>query len=467
MVKRRDRIIYYIWLFLTVAVRLLYYLLDYKGVKDSFGFYDSGMIRLEEGEKVLSSGMGFAYTNAVSKILGLFGNDIHVIFVWQLVLETIALSLIFWGCRIIWSMPSTIAMMAVMTFSPINVESVRVCSPEQYFLFHFSIIFFVMALFYRHTRLHGWFKSSLGQIILLLMGFYSGVLLAWNYMGFFALVIMIYIAFNNYRINDDKNRILIMTEKELEEKDQMMNGFGQVFLVLVGTVLGLFVTLMKYTGYTGYTIVEQFVWWYNLLKKLPGRTMDFASDFAVNFLLAFVLCLIVNIFYLFREEKLEVKHQAELEAIRLLELAGEDNAFTTKKRVLGVDYFVTEDGREVDYLQNPLPIPPKKHDRVSPKFNVEAIAKENAEAIMNSENLVERVSDGMAKAAIGIENVVKLKSNDKVEPFEREAASSAGTDENSKKSTGKESFEPIIDILNLDKKDDFDIDIAPGDDFDI
>lgn len=27
----------------------------------------------------------------------------------------------------------------------------------------------------------------------------------------------------------------------------------------------------------------------------------------------------------------------------------------------GVDYFVTDDGRRVSYLQNPLPVPPKRN----------------------------------------------------------------------------------------------------------
>ena len=458
MIKRKDRIIFYIWLFVTTASRILFYLFDYTGVLDTYGFYDSAMIRLEEGEKVLSSGLGFAYTNSAARLLGLFGNKITVIFIWQLILEVVALSLIFWGARIIWSMPATLAMMTLLSLSPSLLVSVKTCSPEQYFLIHFSIVFFIMALFYRHTRLHGWFRSSVEELIVVFIGIYTGVLLAWNYMGFFALFIMIYVVVNNHRINDDKNKILIMTDEELEEKDQMMRWTGQIFLIFAGAGLGLFFTLMKYTGYSGYTIVGQFIWWKNLFKALPHRAMDFSSDYAVTFLFSFVLCLFVNIAYIFVESKKELERQAELEALRLQDLAGEDNAFT-QKRVLGKDYFITEDGREVDYLQNPLPIPRKKHDRVSPKFDIDQIARENASAIINGDRIIERLSDGMVKAGMGIENIVKLK--------EITTGGSFGTDKKADPLNSDKSFEPIIDVLNLDNKDDFDIDIADGDDFDI
>ncbi len=463
MTKRKDRIIFYIWLFLAAASRILFYLFDYTGVLDTYGFYDSAMIRLEEGEKVLSSGLGFAYTNAASRLLGLFGNNIITIFIWQLVLEVIAFSLIFWGARIIWGMPATMAMMTLLTFSPAMLLSVKTCSPEQFFMIHFSIIFFLMALFYRHTRLHGWFKSSVEEGVVVFIGIYTGVLLAWNYMGFFALIIMIYVVVNNHRINDDKNKILILTEEELEEKDQMMRWTGQIFLIIAGAALGMFFTLMKYTGYTGYTIVGQFIWWKNLFKGLPHRAMDFSSDYAITFLLAFVLCLFVNIAYLFVESKKEIERQAMLEEERLKDLAGEDNAFT-QKRILGKDYFITEDGREVEYLQNPLPIPPKKHDRVSPKFDIDQIAKENASAIINGDKIVERLSDGMVKAGMGIENIVKLKEITTGGSF---GSGKTGKDKMIDPLSSDKSFEPIIDVLNLDSRDDFDIDIADGDDFDI
>ena len=173
--------------------------------------------------------------------------------------------------------------------------------------------------------------------------------------------------------------------------------------------------------------------------------------------------LFVNIAYIFVESKKELERQAQLEEERLKDLAGEDNAFT-QKRILGKDYFITEDGREVDYLQNPLPIPPKKHDRVSPKFDIEQIAKENASAIINGDKIVERLSDGMVKAGMGIENIVKLKEITTGGSF---GSGRSNIDKMIDPLASDTSFEPIIDVLNLDTRDDFDIDIADGDDFDI
>ncbi|MCR4991091.1 MAG: glycosyltransferase family 39 protein [Lachnospiraceae bacterium] len=463
MEKKRDRIIFFIWLFCAFAARILYFLFDYVGVQNTYGLYDSAILRLEEGEKVLSSGLCFAYVNAAARMLRVFGNGIMTIFVWQLICELVALSLLFWGAKLLWSSYAALSMVAVLSVSPAVLASVRNCSPEQYFMFHFSIVFYFLALFYRYSRLHGWFKSSVEEIIVLSMGIYSGMLIAWNYMGFFEVIIMIYVVINNYRINDDKNRILIMTEKELEEKDQMMNGFGQIFLVLIGAVIGMFFTLLKYTGYTGYTIVGQFKWWWGKLSFLPYRTMDFETGYAITFLVSLIVCLWVNILNSFIEERKEIKRQELLEEERQKDLAGEDNAFTHRDRVLGVDYFITEDGREVDYLENPLPIPKKKHDREPKKFDIDKIAAENRIAMIFGGNITGELSENMKKAGVGIENVVKLKPNDRVEAFEREMVKDIVVTTDDK----KETFDPIIDVLSLDAKDDFDIDIAPGDDFDL
>lgn len=46
------------------------------------------------------------------------------------------------------------------------------------------------------------------------------------------------------------------------------------------------------------------------------------------------------------------------------------DVFENKEKVAGVDYFVTEDGRKVDYLKNPLPLP-RKHIGKSMNFAID------------------------------------------------------------------------------------------------
>lgn len=46
------------------------------------------------------------------------------------------------------------------------------------------------------------------------------------------------------------------------------------------------------------------------------------------------------------------------------------DVFENKEKIEGVDYFLTDDGRKVDYLKNPLPVP-QKHIRKSMNFAID------------------------------------------------------------------------------------------------
>ena len=441
-IKKKNLIIYSIWLFLTVAVRTLYYLFDYTGVKDSYGFYDSAMIRLEEGEYLLSSGLGFAYNNALVKYLKIAGNNIDVIFSWQLILEIVAISLIFWGARNIWGSMASIAMSCVLSFSPFTIISDKICSPDQYFLFYFSILFYCLGLFYKYTKNHSWLRSTKDELIIVAMGIYTGMLCIWNYMGFLALVLMIYIVIINNKLNVDKKQIMILTGEEYDEKDQIMNGFIQTIMIIFGILIGGFFTLLKYTGYTGYTIVGQFYWWKNQFKKLPFKAMDIDSNYAFTILLSVAVAIIVDMVMMLRNDKKELKRLEELEVLRKQNITGMENAFVEREKVLGVDYFITEDGRKVDYLENPLE-GPKKHVPKTLKFDLDEIVKANEEAVIHTVARYDKWSEAMEAKAIGIEKIVKLKANDKVTEYDK------------------------IDISSNIKVDDFDLSTNMNDDFDI
>ncbi len=365
-----------------LLVRVLYYLFDFKGIQDTYGYFAAAMLSLEEGEITLSSGLGFAYTNALTRGLSLFGTDISVAFLFQFILSTISLLLFYFGARLVWGTYSALGMCSVLSFSPIMLNSLKVCSPEEYIMFHVSVLFFILAFFYVQTKKHTYKRSSLAELFLVVVGFYTGIICAWNYLGFLVLLIMGYIVINNYQIYDDKSKFQEMTEKEdLEEKDQIMNGFIQLLVLLFGAVLGLFFSLLKYTGYSGLVIGEQFRWWFNLFKSLPNRTMDIDSAAVVNILFSFVLALIISTVCLVFEEK----HKNDY-------LLSQSENITPKEEKEGVDYFVTDDGRKVSYIKNPLQ-GPKKHEPKTMKFDLDELAKLNQEAmIIESDNDDKRYS---------------------------------------------------------------------------
>ena len=415
---RKHRLIFYTITLLSFAIRMLYYLFDFDGIIDSYGLFDSALNRIDSRDYVLSSGLGFAYTNACAKVLSRFGLNIDVVFIWQVFLEVIAISLFFWGAIYIWGTVSATVMTLIFMLSPVFLDSCLVVSPEEYFLFYFSILFYILAHFYTYTRRHSWFRSSIGEILILIMGFFAGMLITWSYLGFFAFIIMIYVVLNNYRINDDKSNILVMSTEDLDEKDQVMGGTTQIFMLFLGALIGMFFTLLKYTGYTGYTIVEQFNWWRKQFLALPGRAMDTNTVFAVNLLFCLSAAIITNAIMVVVNEKKELKRQAELEEIRQAELKTEGGAFVDRDNTSSDEYFVTKDGRTVQYLKEPLP-GPKKHVHKELKFDIEEIGKENESVRITTQAVYEDMSADMLKAAEGIENVVRLNPQEKETRLEK------------------------------------------------
>lgn len=392
MTKHKERVTILIWLSVTAGIRILFFLLNYTGVEDTYGFFDSGVLRLSGGDGVLSSGLAFAYTNALSRLIRVVGSNILAVFVWQLVLEIIALFLIVLAVRNLWGIYTSMVTGCLLSASPILLLYLKICSPEEYFLFYYSIIFYILSTFYAQSRRKSWFRSTLGELSMIFMGYYVGVLCIWNYFGFTALFAMILIVIKNYRIFKDKSHLLLMTDgEELEEKDQIMNVFVQLLMLVIGAVLGGFLTLIKYTGESGYTIEGQFNWWYKQLFTLPERTMDFDTMLALYLVFSVIIGAIGGdiIHSTKRKKKTSDAFIKEVEEVK-----GNLNEFDLDDEPA---FFVTDDGRKVSYLENPLPVP-KKHEHKemefksdeeeskSVKFDIMKLLKENKAAVIYDEN---------------------------------------------------------------------------------
>ena len=402
-----------IWTFAVCAIRILYYLFDYRGILDTYGYLDGALIGIEEGDHITTSGLSLAYTGALIRFLKLFNYSNRFIFGWQLFMETVALVLIFCGSIQFYDFKTAIYTTSLIAVSPTLIETVRICSPEEYFLFFFSIIYLILGIFSMFTRSHQWTRRTRNELLVLGMGIYIGMLIAWNYLGFLALIMFLIIVIRNFRLFKDKSWLQNLSEKGLSEEKQIMSVGGQTIIILLGSFIGYFFCMLKYTGYTGYGIVDQFKWWVDKFKTFPQRTMDFDTNIAFWFVCSILFGLVLNELFKLKR-KTEENKQLELEEKNRAIIIAQEHAFVNrnlgeKKQGETDEFFITEDGRKVRYLENPMQ-GPKKKNRGDNRFDLNALAVENEKAIINinPDNIVIVESEGMQKAKIGIEKVVKI-----------------------------------------------------------
>lgn len=444
---KKTPLIILIWCALTTGIRILYYWFTYTPMQDTFGYFDSALLRIETGERLLSSGLGFAFTNALGHLSKIFGTDIAWVFYFQLILEIFALLFLFLGTMNFWSMKAALLSCSLLSVSPVLLEQLRVCSPEEFFLFFFSGVFFLMSLFSKYTRHHHWTKSTKNEFIVLLIGAFIGVLCAWNYLGVFLLIIMVVIAIRNYRILHDKSKLQDLIESGVDEEKQIMTVFSQNFILSVGLLGGLIITLLRYTGFSGLILVDQFKWWLNLFTFLPGKTMDFDTWVSIYLIVSILLGILFNCLFNLKKKKPEneafVNRECDIKNnVEFNELSNEKNEenlkpFRYPQGIKPNDYFITNDGRKVNYLENPLPVPKKHVPRGDMRFDLDEISESNKDAIVKTDDEEINYNINEFKSEEGPSNHTITQKSNPVPPQKKET------------------------------KDDFDFDVSDGDDFDI
>ena len=418
MENKKQRILTVLWILAAVITRILYFLFNSQMVVDTYGYYAHALAGAEE-EPILTSGMAYAYTNHLSKILPYLENGAETIGVYHLILQIIWMVFLIVGMGILFGGIAQFLTAGILALSPVISETMFVVSPENYLMFWFSLLFLALAVFFWLTKKRGWYRSSLCELYLMLLGFRMGVVCIWNYTGWLLLPIMIHIL-NRNRYNL-KDKIWEQKQKEIYlERQQVMRVGSQTSILTVGILLGMYATLMKYTGMTGISVGEQFRWWIAQYRELPERCQDISTQLILWLLLAGVagiLCSVLiqsirrrklqNMMYedeiylqdeeeeetisdkkaLKREEKKENKKEtkeAKKEKKEVKETKKEKKKETKeeKKEIKEetqkeTQYVVTQDGRKVELLDNPLPVPPK-HEKRDMDFKFNEFSEETA-----------------------------------------------------------------------------------------
>ncbi len=429
MENKKQRILAVVWTLAAVITRILYFLFNSQTVVDTYGYYAHALVGAEQ-EPILTSGMAYAYTNHLSKILPYLENGAETIGIYHLILQIMWMVFLIVGMGILFGGIAQFLAAGILVLAPGISETIFVVSPENYLMFWFSLLFLTLAIFFWLTKKRGWYRSSFGELYLMLVGFRIGVVCIWNYAGWLLLPIMIHIL-NKNRYNL-KDKIWEQKQKEIYlERQQVMKVGSQTSILTVGILLGMYATLMKYTGMTGISVGEQFRWWIAQYRELPGRCQDISTQLVLWLLLAGVagiLCSALiqsirrrklqNMMYedeiypqdeeeeeaifdekaLKREEKKEKKKEAkeakkekkkekkepkkEKKEVKETKKEKKKETKEAKKEIKEetqkeTQYVVTQDGRKVELLDNPLPVPPK-HEKRDMDFKFNEFSEESA-----------------------------------------------------------------------------------------
>lgn len=418
MENKKQRILSVLWILTAVITRILYFLFNSRAVVDTYGYYAHALNEVEESP-ILTSGLAYAYTNHLAKILPYLENGIEGIGIYHLILQIIWMVFLIAGMGILFGGTSQFLTGGIVMLAPGILESMFVVSPENYLMFWFSLLFLAFAFFFWLTKKRGWYRSSFCELYLMLTGFWTGVVCIWNYSGWLLLPLIVYIL-NKNRYNL-KEKIWEQKQKEIYlERQQVMRVGSQISILAVGILLGMYATLMKYTGITGIFVGEQFRWWFFQYRDLPNRCQDISTELFLWLLFAGTLgvfCSMLirsfqrrkmqNMMYedevYFQDEEDESvlgsktsRKEAKKEAKREREETkkekkdaktgkkAEKNKAEKKEVEKEIKYVVTQDGRKVELLDNPLPVPPRHEKREMDfkfhDFSEESSAKEEEQS---------------------------------------------------------------------------------------
>lgn len=362
----KKNILFVISFVIFVGLRIGYRLTDSMMV-DSYGYFERAMIQTKEQSISLTdSGVAYAYTEALTDLFRFVGNRMEAVWGYQMLLQTVAVGLLTIGCYLLFGKMASYVCMWVSTVFPYLVNSLNRISPENYFLFFFALLFFMIAVFHSITASSGWYRNNRGEIFLILIGFLAGMLSIWHCFGLSFIVIMTTVVLINKDNTTQRHKLqknvwemekLIKGEEYYhDEKEEVMAVSSQLSILFAGAFLGGFCTLMKYTSVTGAYLKTQFGWWVSHLLTVQNGLWQEMNPWVCIYIGGIIL--MSGLFGIFMKKK-----KQEIDGLTMQEQTEE---ISERKE----ENSATEDIPKVTYLDNPLPVP-KKHEKRTMDFTVD------------------------------------------------------------------------------------------------
>ncbi len=374
-----------IWFLAVTVSRVLYLFCGGGASADTYGLFARAMVRMEAGAPSLDSGLAYAYTRSLSRLLRFAGNRIEAVTFYQMILQILWLILLFAGISLLFGYVAGAVAGSVLAASPWIVATIFTIWPGNYYMLHFALALVLLGGFGRRAKKERWPANDFSRLLLIAAGFYAGVLCIWNILGILLAFVMVYILLRNY-LSFRKEHVCKKEETEAEPahgaKRRAMGAGTQAAVLGEGILFGIFATLMKYTGVTGEAIAGQAMWWLSQLKNPFAQYREMQIPL-IGWLLgavgAGILCQLLFLQAIKRRYASETglltkKKELSTEDERRDKTPGRMDGYgkETEKEMTAKGeegkYIITEDGRRIKLLDNPLP-GPKKHVRREMDFD--------------------------------------------------------------------------------------------------
>ncbi len=365
---------YFFGIAAVVSSRIVYCFAVGGTVADPYEYFANAMIRAGEKKPFFASGLSYAYTEILSILFSFTGNRIEAAGVCQMVLQILWLILFLSGICLLSGRAAGAVSTVILILSPWICRTVFEVSPENFYLFHWSLLLFLLSVYYCKTSLEGWRSGERGRLYLLASGFYAGVLCIWNYMGWALIAAAVFLLLSS-RSRASKELISAgenLTEDKVENdspaEKPLMTAVTQAFSLAEGIAVGFFVTLMKYTGITGFSLPEQFKYWLSSLTDFGPRCQDIRVLLPVHILSAIFTGILFQWILLAVQKKKSAQYTVSEENT-------ESSAEKERMEKEEENIVFTEDGRKIRLLDNPLP-GPRKHIKREMDFDLREFDKE-------------------------------------------------------------------------------------------
>lgn len=360
MKRRRKKTAITIWSVVILLSRILYLVFAWNTVRGDYEGYQQAIFGAGENNSLFSSGLSFAYSNFLEDVLVWSENKIFTVFLIQWLMQLATIVLLFGAFYFLCGLVPALVTGTVWAFLPNVFWGISMTDPFSYYMIPFSALFFLLSYFYWTVQRKGWLRSSLCELYLMILGFGIGVICIWNYIGWILFLVIGYGAKNSYSIT--RRRVTIQKEsgKKLPEREQMMSTASQIVILFCGALFGMYCTLMKYTGITGMYLADQVKWWLMQYRALPGVCQEIGLNKAIILLAVIFAAAVCGwICGIYRQRKEDQAYMKKFFAKR-----------KEKEEISQPESFVTEDGRTIEYLKNPLPVP-KRHVAKEMQFEFE------------------------------------------------------------------------------------------------
>lgn len=356
-----------LWIAAVIVSRGVFLFCSTGQVWDVYGFFARSMIRLEEGTPPLDCGLSYAYTESLSRLLRFAGNRMEAVGLYQMILQVLWLILLFAGISLLFGRVAGIVTGSVLAVSFWMMETILVIWPGNFYMLHFTIALMFLGYVRYRIKKGGWPSNDFGRLCLAAIGFYVGVLCIWDILGGILAAVMICLLFQNYFFLKKDTPGKKDGEKETNAKGRRMGTGTQAVALIEGILIGIFVTLMKYTGVSGEAIAGQAKWWISQMRSPFALYSEMQVPFILRILgaaLAGVLC------QLLVHRKIRSQEDGGGET----DLSTADGGKGSDREMAGQaeagKYIITEDGRRIKLLDNPLP-GPKEHVRKEMDFDLD------------------------------------------------------------------------------------------------